>query len=152
VTGGVVMPGQPPSNFDQDNKAFEWAFHRCEGVTADMYPTAMELLRESAERGVSDDSRAAYAQAIVNTDPNEARAQYEILWQHGSIDALQRLARDSLPHAIAYAAVLSVFSSDGTGEGPNRMRAAELSVNPSTFAQASEEAVRMLKNPSCCKF
>ena len=140
-TGGVVFPGSPPEDFEQDGKSFEAEFHRCEGVTDDMYTTATELLRASAERG-SDDNRILYAEAIASTDPQEARAQYEILWQEGYVAGLVGLSNDSLPHALA----LKAFA------GAEALKAVELTVSPSTFQEASKEAAQILKNPNCCKF
>jgi hypothetical protein len=151
-TGGVAVPGGEPQPLNVSLQYIERRFHRCEGITEDMYPTALALLRDSIER--DDDNRIAYAQAISDTDPKEAHAQYELLWQRGYLAGLAGLAKDSLPHRIAALAV-SIAESHilpaEQSEHVSALESLEASTSPSEFQQASREAVRILKNPSCCQ-
>jgi hypothetical protein len=146
-TGGVVVPGEKTQSWDNLSKDLEAGFHRCEGVTDDMYQTATELLRESVERG-SDDSRLLYAGAIASTSPEEAHAQYETLWQKGYLIGLGGLAKESLPHRIASFAAVALTDPSRARQ---KLSALEASTSPSEFQEASKEAAQILKNPNCCR-
>ena len=152
-TGVFRAPGET-QNLNEGIANLERYFKRCEGVTPDMYTTATELLRESVERGY-DDNRALYAFAIHDTDPNEARVQAELLWQKGYIQGLHALAAFSLPHEIAslsveiaeYARIEKLVT-----ERREALAALEAKTSPSEFQEATKEAARILRNPSCCRY
>ena len=146
-TGGITDAGEQPMDWDVLTEHLERRYHRCEGVTDDMYQTAIDLLRKSVERGpTSAHQRFVYAHATMNADPREARAQYEILWQQGHLLALSGL-QDSLSHRIAWVAVDIAYLHGP----PGAMAALEASTPPSEFHDASKEAARILRNPNCCK-
>jgi hypothetical protein len=111
-----------------------------------MHQTALDLLRESVERGdISAHHRFLYAEAVRKTDPEAARAQHEILWQQGYLLALGWIP--DLPHQIAWTAASIAYQH----APPENMTALEASSSPSAFYDASKEAERILKNPNCCK-
>lgn len=145
--GGIAAPGEKPADFDFLARELENSYRRCEGVTDAMYQTSVGLLRESVER--SDEppahNRLLYAEAVRKTDPEAARAQYEILWQQGYLLALGGIP--DLPHQIAWVAANIAYLH----APPETMTAFEASTSPSAFNDASKEAARILKNPNCCK-
>ena len=112
-----------------------------------MSTTAIELLRESVARGC-DDNRLLYAIAIYPTDPQQADAQTEILWQKGYIEALRMLGGSSLPHRIA---AIAADIAEGSVNGKKQLAELEAKTSPSTFQEAAKEAARILNNPSCCR-
>jgi hypothetical protein len=155
-TGGVA-DGEVV-DLEKTKQNLQRLYKRCEGVTQEMLATATELLRESVDRGY-DDNRLLYAVAIRSTDPKEAHAQFEALWQRGYIDGLRMLGADSLPHQIASLAAESAqFSgrsepafAQAAAQASERLAALEAKTSPSEFRAASEEAARILHNPNCCK-
>jgi hypothetical protein len=91
----------------------------------------------------------SYAAAINDSDPKEARAQDEILWQKGNLPALGVLGWSSLPHRIAYLAASGAYINSGARDELAKL---EASTSPSEFQEAAKEAARILKgNPNCCK-
>jgi hypothetical protein len=147
-TGGVLAPGEKPQDWNTTVQFLDRWFHRCEGVTQEMYTMAIGLLRESVEIGGdgADANRFVYARAIASTDPKEARAQYDILWEKGYLLALGGLS-DSLAHRIAWLAASIAYLHTP----PEELSALEASTSPSEFQDASKEAARILQNPRCCK-
>jgi hypothetical protein len=160
-TGSAPASGGPPltpgMDWDEWSRNVEAFLRSCEGVTDDMYTTATELLRESVGRG-SDENRYFYARAIAKTAPQEAHAQYEILWRQGSISGLKGLGVDSMPHRIA--AIVAMCALWGQKEPRHAqsllqwrdqlLSKVEASTSPSAFQDANKEAAQILKNPNCC--
>jgi hypothetical protein len=146
ASGGPPLP--PDIDWDAWSQNVEAFFHMCEGVTDDMYATATELVRESVGRG-SDENRSFYARAIAKTAPQEAHAQYEILWRKGYISGLKGLGADSLPHRIAAIAALGTLWGQ-TDWRDRLLSKLEASMSPNAFQDASKEAAQILKSPNCC--
>jgi len=157
--GGVGPDGQHV-DFEAGLATLRSFYERCQGVVPEMYVEARQYLKESAERGNAQGA-LLYADAIFSELPDEARAVLDKVWaEHGKVTALQALAENSLPHKIAYLAAETAIFDGRQDEGAARMvlkaredlNTAENSVSPSAFREATEEAVRLLRNPNCCVY
>jgi len=162
-TGSAPTDGPPLAlgmDWDKWSHDLEHFFHKCDGVTDDMYATATELVRESVGRG-SDVNRNFYAKAIAKTAPQEAHEQFEILWRKGYLTGLKGLAVNSTPHRIAAIVAMAdlVQAEPGATQTQllqwrewrdQQLSKLEASMGRSAFQEASKEAAQILKNPNCC--
>jgi hypothetical protein len=157
TNGPPLTPGMDWDKWSHDVEAF---FHKCEGVTDDMYATATELVRESVGRG-SDVNRNFYAKAIAKTAPQEAHEQFEILWRKGYLTGLKGLGVDSTPHRIAAIVAMAALWAQAEPRKPSKTQSLlqwrdqqlsklEASMGRSAFQEASKEAAQILKNSNCC--
>jgi hypothetical protein len=156
--GPPLVPGMDWDKWSQQVESF---FHECDGVTDDMYSTATELLRESVGRG-SDMNRYFYGKAIAKTAPQEAQAQFEILWRQSYLTGLKGLGINSPPHRIAAIVAMAALWAQAEPRKPSKTQSwlqwrdqqlskLEASMGRSAFHEASKEAAQILKkNPNCC--